>query len=102
MEVVQSCRRKEEEFAIGLIVVLLGSRIIQRRRRCRRKQAAVLLQNAREDDEDMSREELERRSYFKSFTRMPAHIFDILFNKIQGSITKQTTKFRDPVSAVDR
>jgi hypothetical protein len=96
---------------IGVVLLLL-CRIIQRRRKVRRfwvrpsllqKQAKMLLERAQEDDDEgLSREELQSRSYFKSFTRMSTSLFYMLFDEVKEDLRKQETNYRKPVSPLDR
>jgi hypothetical protein len=66
------------------------------------KRAETMLQLANEDDYDLTSEEKIKRGYFKTRVRMPCELFELLFQKVEPMITKQVTKFRKPISALDR
>lgn len=66
------------------------------------KKTIQLLESACKDDLEMSKEDLQERSYFKSFTRMPVELFDDLYNRIRIRIAKKNTNWRKAVPPLDR
>ena len=64
------------------------------------KRTPMILEGLKMDDMGLSREEILRRGYFKSFVRMPFDLFHSLYVKVQPMLQKKWT--RQPISALER
>jgi hypothetical protein len=66
------------------------------------KRTELILQLANEDDFGLSAAEKIRRGYFKSMLWVPSELFELILENITPLIKKQVTKFRKPISPLER